>query len=98
MRDLRDKFSEVNAEIFGISADNVVSHQKFIDKYNLNFSLLVDSEKTMSEAYDSKKLLGVARHSFLINPEGQIAKIYTEIKDKDAHALEVLEEIKAQTQ
>lgn len=81
MRDARDELTELGADVVGISADEAASHDKFKAKYNLNFTLLSDPEKTAIEAYGAwgKKMFGkegILRKTFLINPEGQVVKVY----------------------
>jgi peroxiredoxin Q/BCP len=81
MRDARDELTEFGADVVGISADEAASHDKFKAKYNLNFTLLSDPEKTAIEAYGAwgKKMFGkegILRKTFIINPEGQVVKVY----------------------
>jgi peroxiredoxin Q/BCP len=92
-RDNFSEFSKLNIKVFGISADSLESHKKFVQKFNLPFSLLADTDKKVVEAYDVKKLVGIARTSFLINPEGKIARIYEGVKPA-VHNQEVLKDLK----
>lgn len=102
IRDVFPDFSSLNAIVFGISADSVASHKKFADKYNLPFTLLADEGKKMVQAYGvwgTKKMMGreyegIFRTSFLIDPKGNIAKIYENVKP-EVHASEVLTDLKA---
>lgn len=95
-------FSKADAVILGISPDTVKSHKKFAEKYGLLFTLLADPEKVAVSAYDvwgRKKFMGreydgVFRTSFLIAPDGTIAKVYENVKP-EAHATEVLADLKA---
>jgi thioredoxin-dependent peroxiredoxin len=93
VRDNLPAFSGIGAEVFGISADSVDSHKNFAQKYGLSFTLLSDETKQTIKAYDSLGNLGVVRNSFLINPQGQIARIY-ETVDPQTHAGQVLEDLK----
>ncbi|HMR55181.1 MAG TPA: thioredoxin-dependent thiol peroxidase [Candidatus Doudnabacteria bacterium] len=101
LRDNFPAFKKVKAKVFGISTDSVTSHKKFADKYELPFTLLADEEKSVVEKYDvwrvknmyGRKFFGIARVSFLISPDGKIAKIYEKVKPA-VHAEEVLEDIK----
>lgn len=101
IRDEFPSFKKLNCTVFGISIDSEASHKKFEEKFNLPFTLLADSEKKMVMAYDvwaPKKLagreyMGILRTSFLINPEGKIAKIYKNVKP-ELHAEEVLRDLK----
>ena len=87
--------------VLGVSADSVSSHQKFAQKYNLNFPILADEKKEVIKAYGAwgkkkfmgKEFEGILRVSFLINPEGDIVKKYDKVKP-EIHAGEVLEDIK----
>lgn len=77
------KYAERNAAVLGVSVDSVDSHKKFCAKEGLNFKLLADTDHKVSDAYGSLTNLGVvkfsARHTFLIDPEGKIAKVYTSV-------------------
>lgn len=82
------------AVVLGVSVDSVESHRKFCQKENLNFRLLADTDKKVSDAYGSLNNLVVAklsaRHTFLIDPKGTIAAVYTDVKPA-AHSKEVLD-------
>lgn len=97
---LRDGFSvfeEKGIKILGVSTDDEKSHQKFISKYDLPFTLLVDADHQIADAYDSfgdkqfmgKNYQGVLRKTFLIDEAGKIKKIFDKVK-VDEHADEVL--------
>lgn len=85
------------AVIFGVSADSVKSHQKFIEKYDLSFPLLSDETKEMIKAYGvwqqkafmGRKYMGIVRTTFIIDEEGKIAHIFPNVK-VDGHTEEVL--------
>lgn len=100
----RDNMSSLIAEntiVFGISKDSTKSHSKFIAKYNLNFALLSDETLETIKAYGAwgpKKMFGkeydgIIRKTFIINPEGEIVKEYSEVTPEN-HATEVLVDIK----
>jgi peroxiredoxin Q/BCP len=99
-RDSLPEFARLDAVIFGVSADGIVSHQRFRDKYDLNFPLLVDSDHAVAEAYGawgSKKMYGrdyegIRRSTFVIDPHGRIEKVYARVKPAD-HAEQVLEDL-----
>lgn len=101
MRDNLPKFGKSKAKVFGISVDSVASHKKFAEKYKLNFTLLADEDKKVVEKYGvwqeksmyGRKYFGTVRDSFLINPDGKIAKIYRKVKP-ELHAQEVLTDLK----
>ncbi|HEY4160896.1 MAG TPA: peroxiredoxin [Candidatus Saccharimonadales bacterium] len=101
-RDERDAIAEFgNAEVVGVSKDSVKSHKKFADEYHLNFTLLSDTEHKVIEAYDSWKLrkfmgreyLGTERNTFIISPEGKIAKEYRGV-DPKTHAAQIIADLK----
>jgi peroxiredoxin Q/BCP len=100
-RDSLNELKKHNLVVLGVSADSVTSHQKFAQKYNLNFPLLADEKKEVIKAYGAwgkkkfmgKEFEGILRVSFLINPEGDIVKKYDKVKP-EIHAGEVLEDIK----
>ena len=98
---LRDEFAafeEKEIKILGVSTDDEKSHQKFISKYELPFTLLADTDHVIADAYGSygektfmgKNYTGVLRKTFLIDEQGKIKKIFDKVK-VDEHAGEVLE-------
>ena len=102
IRDVFPRFENTHAEVFGISKDSVKSHKKFAEKYELPFSILSDELGGTVNAYGvwqkkrmmGKEYMGIVRSSFLIDPEGNIAKVYVKVKP-EIHAEEVLEDLKA---
>jgi thioredoxin-dependent peroxiredoxin len=90
------KYAERNAVVMGVSADSVNSHKKFCAKEGLNFKLLADTAGKVSDSYGSLTNLGVvkfcARHTFLIDPNGKVAKAYSSV-DPVKHSQEVLAEL-----
>ena len=84
--------------MIGVSTDSEKSHQKFISKYNLPYTLIADTEKDVVQKYGvwaeksmyGKKYMGINRTTFLIDPDGKIAKIFDKV-DVENHADEVLE-------
>ena len=95
---LLPKFKKLNCEIYGISKDDIKSHNKFKEKYEIKFNLLTDNEKKVVKSYKiwtkkkfmGREFMGIVRSTFLINPEGKIVAIWDNVKVKD-HAKEVLE-------
>jgi peroxiredoxin Q/BCP len=96
----RDSFAEFKkrgAIVLGVSPDSVKSHDKFVEKFKLPFTLLADEDKKIVDAYGvwgeksfmGKKYLGVYRVTFLIGLDGRIKKIWPTVKP-DEHAEEVL--------
>ena len=94
-RDL-SKYDQTGAVILGVSVDNAQSHKDFCAKEGLNFKLLADPGGKVSEQYgstmDYKGAKMAARNTFLINPEGKIAKVYTGVKPAD-HSDQVLKDL-----
>ena len=96
-RDLFPRFDQKKAVILGISPDSVKSHVKFKTKYELPFTLVADEEKVALQAYDiwkeksmsGKKYMGVERTTFVIDPTGQIVKVFEKVKPA-GHAEEVM--------
>jgi thioredoxin-dependent peroxiredoxin len=92
---------KAGAVILGISADSSQAQKKFEDKYDLPYTLLADTDKKVCNAYGvikeknmyGKKVMGIARTTFVIGPDGKIAHIFNNVK-ADGHAEEVLEYMK----
>lgn len=96
----RDHFAELKkkgAVILGVSPDSVKSHDKFVEKFKLPFTLLADEDKKIVEAYGvwgeksfmGRKYLGTHRVTFLIGPDGRIKKIWPKVKPEE-HVAEVM--------
>ena len=85
------------AVILGVSADDKASHAEFAKKYKLPFSLLADEDTQVASLYgsvlDLKVVKFAKRHSFIIDPQGKIAKIYRDV-DPDKHVREVMADLK----
>lgn len=87
-RDNIKKFVKKNAVVIGISADDIKSHQKFKQKYELPFTLLSDETKNVLEQYGvwkeksmyGKKYMGIVRTTFIIDEKGKIEKIFENVK------------------
>lgn len=96
-RDLA-QYDSANAVILGVSVDAVDSHQSFCTKEGLNFKLLADTGIKVTALYHSVRNLMVAkiayRNTFLIDPDGKIAKVYTDVKPMN-HSAEVLADLAA---
>jgi len=96
-RDEFTHFKKKGAVVFGISTDSVKSHDKFVEKFKLPFTLLADEDKKIVGAYGvwgeksfmGRKYLGTNRVTFLIGPDGKIKKIWPLVKPEE-HAAEVL--------
>ena len=94
-------FRDNHTIILGISKDNLNSHNKFIEKFNLPFVLLSDEDKVVCELYDvikeknmyGRKTLGIERSTFIIDDNGKLMKEFRKVKVK-GHIEEVLEALK----
>ncbi|MGH7550220.1 MAG: thioredoxin-dependent thiol peroxidase [Gemmatimonadota bacterium] len=89
--------SGVDAEVYGISKDSLSSHAKFREKEGLTFHLLSDADTDVSERYGvwkekkmyGKNHMGIERTTFLIDPEGRVARVFLKVK-VEGHAEAVL--------
>jgi thioredoxin-dependent peroxiredoxin len=101
IRDEYPEFEKLSIRVFGISADSVKSHAKFSEKYHLPFTLLSDEKKVVLNAYGvwqektfmGRTYMGIARTSFLVDPKGNIAKIYENVRAGE-HVNMVLSDLK----
>ncbi len=99
-RDNLPKFKKSKVAVLGVSTDSVKSHKKFEEKYGLPFTLLADEDKKVVKEYGvwgqkkfmGREYMGILRTSFLIDPEGKIAKVYEDVKP-DKHPTEVLSDV-----
>jgi peroxiredoxin Q/BCP len=97
IRDAWGEFERRGAVVLGVSPDSAARHVKFKSKYGLPFTLLADEDHSVSEAYGvwveksfaGKKYMGVERSTFVIGPDGTLAKVMRRVKP-DTHADEVL--------
>lgn len=100
-RDNKEKFAAADTVIIGLSKDNCKSHDKFKNKYELNFQLASDESGEVCNNYNTwveksmygKKYMGIQRDTFLIDKQGKIAQIWRKVK-VDGHVDEVLEAVK----
>src|SRR4051794_21616254 len=97
-RDLHEDIVASDADVWGVSPDTEASHQRFKTKYGLPFTLLADPEKSVIGRYGAwgmkenygKKYMGLIRSSFLIDPDGRVAKVWPKVT-ADGHAAKVME-------
>ncbi|WP_203229649.1 thioredoxin-dependent thiol peroxidase [Filibacter tadaridae] len=102
-RDAHESFGKLNAVVLGVSPDSGASHEKFIGKHDLPFSLLVDESHSVSEKYGvwklknnfGKEYMGIERSTFLIDPTGTVVKEWRKVKvqghiEEALHTLEQL--------
>lgn len=97
---MRDSMNDLEAKcivVLGVSVDDVKSHKKFVEKHNLNFPLLADTEKTVVQAYGvwkeksmfGKKYMGIQRDTFLIDEEGKLIQHFEKVNPLK-HASQIL--------
>ena len=97
---MRDSMNDLEAKgivVLGVSVDDVKSHKKFVEKYNLNFPLLADTEKSVVQAYGvwkeksmfGKKYMGIQRDTFLIDEEGKLIQHFEKVNPLK-HASQIL--------
>jgi peroxiredoxin Q/BCP len=102
IRDVFEDFSRMGVTVLGVSKDSPESHTAFKEKYGLPFTLLSDEAGSMIEAYGAwqektmfgKTGMGIARITYIINPEQSIEKVYEEV-DPANHALQLLAELES---
>lgn len=89
-------FDRMDCQILGVSLDDQESHKEFAEKHGLPFPLLADTEGTTAGAYGVKtRLMGLTlakRQTFLIDPQGNVAKHYAEV-EPDSHSKQVLADL-----
>ncbi len=96
-RDADSELAQKGIKVFGVSLDSEESHRQFASKYGLPFTLLSDTDHSVSElygvygeqTYGDRKYMGVARKTFLIDEEGRIRKVFDKV-NVEAHAGEVM--------
>jgi peroxiredoxin Q/BCP len=101
-RDTLEPITAENALVFGISPDGVASHQRFRDKYDLNFPLLVDTDHAVATAYGAwglkksygREYEGILRTTFVIDAEGVVERVYEKVKPV-GHAEQVLADLRS---
>jgi thioredoxin-dependent peroxiredoxin len=100
-RDRKKELTKLGAHVLGVSTDDVASHVKFRDKFQLNFPLLADVDHKLAEKYGAwreknmygKKSMGIQRSTYLIDAAGKIRKIWKKVS-VDGHDEAVLAELK----
>jgi len=100
-RDRSAELAKAGAKVFGVSPDDVASHEKFRDKFELNFPLLADEEHKVAEKYGAwreknmygKVSMGIQRSTFLIDAEGTVRKLWKKVS-VDGHDQQVLDALK----
>jgi peroxiredoxin Q/BCP len=102
-RDREPELSDLGAQVLGVSTDDLASHDKFRDKYQLNFPLLADTEHKVAQKYGAwrektrfgKKSMGIQRSTFLIDSDGVVRKVWKSVKvdGHDRQVIQAVEEI-----
>lgn len=101
-RDLHPRFARLGAVILGVSRDSLKSHEKFCQKYGLDFELLSDEDEKLCKLFGvikmknmyGKKVRGIERSTFLIGKDGTLRREWRKVK-VEGHAAEVLEAVTA---
>ena len=96
-RDLNESYADTGADVWGVSPDGASSHRKFREKFDLQFTLLSDVDHDVATRYGAwaektnygKTYMGIVRSSYLIDPDGRIARAWPKVK-ADGHAAAVL--------
>ncbi len=104
-RDQSKELKKLGVTVLGVSPDTVESHEKFRDKYKLNFRLLADPDHKVAEKYGAwreknmygKKSMGIQRSTYLIDERGKVVKVWQRVKvdGHDSQVLAVVRELKA---
>jgi peroxiredoxin Q/BCP len=101
-RDAKGDFAAAGADIVGVSRDDVAAQKKFAQKYALNFPLLADTSSAICDAFGviveknmyGKKSIGIQRSTFLVGPDGTIAKVWPRVS-VEGHDAAVLEAVRS---
>jgi peroxiredoxin Q/BCP len=96
------QYQKEGVTVLGVSTGSVESHQKFKDKYHLNFPLLADTTSDVAKMYGvwkeknlyGRRTWGVARATFVIGPDGRVKRVYPKV-DPETHAGQILADLKA---
>jgi peroxiredoxin Q/BCP len=101
-RDAKADLASAGADVVGVSRDTVEAQKKFADKYGLNFPLLADTSSAICDAFGviveknmyGKKSIGIQRSTFLIGPDGAVAKVWPRVS-VEGHDRAVLEAVRS---
>ena len=91
----RDSFHELqklDVQILGVSKDSVASHKKFAEKYDLNFPILSDESREVIKKYKAWGIAGILRKTYLIDPKGEVKKIYEKVNPL-THSSEIIKDL-----
>ncbi|MEQ9408883.1 MAG: thioredoxin-dependent thiol peroxidase, partial [Fuerstiella sp.] len=100
-RDRQSELQELDVVVLGVSPDDVASHEKFTQKFDLNFPLLADTDHKVAEKYGAwreknmygKKSMGIKRSTFLIDANGIVARVWKAVR-VDGHDGQVIDAVK----
>ncbi len=105
VRDRGEEYAAAGARVIGISPDEVGALEKFAGRYDLDFTLLADADHAVAEAYGAwgeksmygKRYMGVIRSTFIVDPEGKVARVFPKVSPKkhDDLVLKALGELAA---
>jgi len=98
---LLSNFKKLDCEVYGVSKDNLKSHDKFREKYKIKFDLLSDEDLKVLKKYKvwgkkkfmGREFMGIIRTTYLIDKKGKVVKVWNNVKVKD-HAKEVFDTLK----
>src|ERR1044071_461450 len=90
VRDRDADYKAAGARVIGVSPDQGAAGKKFVDKFDLDFTLLADTDHSVAEAYGAwgeksmygKKYMGILRNTYVIDPDGRIAKVLPKVQPK----------------
>lgn len=92
-RDNNELYEKAGVKVLGVSVDSQKSHKKFVDKYNLNFTLVADDSKDIANSYGVLGGNTASRVTYLIDRDGKIAHVYPKVSPKE-HAVDVMSKLK----
>lgn len=99
-RDRIPQYQTLGLEIYGLSPDDIESHQRFSEKFQLNFPLLADPDRELinplgcwgERERDGQKFMGILRTTILVDAQGQVEKVWENVKFQ-GHAQQILDEL-----
>ncbi len=92
-RDNNEVYTKAGVKVLGVSVDGQKSHKNFVDKYDLNFTLVVDDSKEISQSFGVLGARSASRVTYILDKDGKVAHVYPTVKPSE-HAVEVMGKIK----